>query len=96
MLSELTLNTTVSYFLFFFMDVGGFGFWLLSGGGCTALCKSLFCDFMTDLSFLSRDRCFFRLGSIGALSVSFWLFCFRADVWLLSFEVFLDVGLCSG
>ena len=51
---------------------------------------------MTDLSFLSRDRCFFRFGSIGALSVSFWLFCFGIDAWSSLFVIFLDVGLCSG
>ena len=79
------------------MLVGEPGFWPLFGGGCIALCKCLFCDFITDLSFLSRDRCFFRFGSIGALSVSFRLFCFRSDVWSSLFTViFLDASLCSG
>ena len=79
------------------MLVGEPGFWPLFGGGCIVLCKCLFCDFITDLSFLSRDRCFFRFGSIGAFSVSFRLFCFRSDVWALLFSViFLDAGLCSG
>ena len=88
---------TVPSFLFFCVLVGEFGFRLLFGGGCIALCKCLFCDFMTDLSFLSRDRCFFRFGSIGALSVSSRLFCFRSDVWSSLLAVmFLDAGLCSG
>ena len=66
-------------------------------GGVSLFVNAYSATFITDLSFLSRDRCFFRFGSIGALSVSSGLFCFRSDVWSsLLVVMFLDAGLCSG